>query len=140
MEDLRPSYYAIIPANVRYDTEISPNAKLLYGEITALCNQKGFCWATNEYFSKLYGVSERTIKTLIKQLNDKNYIKIELINNNRRKIYIEFTKGEKNFTPPGKKLPTYQEENFTHNNTSNNTSEYLSEEIIKSVVECDWLS
>ena len=29
-----PNYYAIIPANVRY-ADLKPNAKLLYGEITA---------------------------------------------------------------------------------------------------------
>lgn len=29
------SYYAIIPANVRYDKRLKPNTKLLYGEITA---------------------------------------------------------------------------------------------------------
>lgn len=140
MDDLRPSYYAIIPANVRYDTEISPNAKLLYGEITALCNQKGFCWATNEYFSKLYGVSDRTIRTLLKQLQDKNYIKINIINNTKRLIYIDFTTPEENFLPPRKKTSRGVEENFLHNNTSNKTSEYLNEETIKSVVECDWLS
>lgn len=140
MDDLRPSYYAIIPANVRYDSEISPNAKLLYGEITALCNQKGFCWATNEYFSKLYGVSDRTIRTLLKQLQDKNYIKINIINNTKRLIYIDFTTPEENFLPPRKKTSRGVEENFLHNNTSNKTSEYLNEETIKSVVECDWLS
>lgn len=140
MDDLRPNYYAIIPANVRYDTDISPNAKLLYGEITALCNQKGFCWATNEYFSKLYGVSDRTIRTLLKQLQDKNYIKINIINNTKRLIYIDFTTPEENFLPPRKKTSRGVEENFLHNNTSNNISEYTNEEIIQSLVECDWLS
>lgn len=72
------NYYAIIPANVRYDKDISANAKLLYGEITSLCNQKGFCWATNEYFANLYQVSKETISRWISSLNKKGYIKIKL--------------------------------------------------------------
>ncbi len=70
----KPSYYAIIPANVRYDKNLSANAKLLYGEITALCNDKGFCWASNKYFANLYGVSLRSISRWISILTEKGYI------------------------------------------------------------------
>ena len=65
----QPSYYAIIPANVRY-ADITPNAKLLYGEITALSNKNGYCYAGNEYFSSLYKVRARTITSWIKELID----------------------------------------------------------------------
>ena len=75
---MNKSYYAIIPANVRYDNELTPNAKLLYGEITALCNEKGYCWATNNYFAELYGVSKTSISKWIKQLIDKGYIKSQI--------------------------------------------------------------
>lgn len=102
----RPNYFAIIPANVRYDNDISPNAKLLYGEITALCNKMGFCWATNEYFSSLYNLSDRTIRSLLKQLSDKNYIKIIIKDHQIRYIYIDFTRAEENFLPPRKKIST----------------------------------
>ena len=40
----------IIPADVRY-ANITPNAKLLYAEITALLHMNGKCFASNQYFS-----------------------------------------------------------------------------------------
>ena len=61
----RPNFYAVIPANVRY-ANITPNAKLLYGEITALSTQKGYCFARNKYFANLYGVSIVSIRKWIK--------------------------------------------------------------------------
>ena len=67
-------YYAIIPASVRYDVRLTANAKLLYGEITALTNEKGFCWAKNEYFTKLYGVSKTSISKWISQLESNGFI------------------------------------------------------------------
>lgn len=70
------SYYAIIPANVRYDDSLIPSAKLLYGEITALCNEKGYCWASNEYFANQYKVSKPTIQNWLKSLK-KRAISIE---------------------------------------------------------------
>ena len=84
------SYYAVIPANVRYDDDIPANAKLLYGEITALCNDKGYCWASNDYFAKLYNVSNRSITRWIKSLTDKGYIDylIGPQEGNKRYLYL----------------------------------------------------
>ena len=73
-----PNYYAIIPANVRYDDRICANAKLLYGEITALCNEKGVCWAGNEYFASLYKTTKETISRWIRQLKENSYIKVKI--------------------------------------------------------------
>ena len=79
MERDEPNYFAIIPANVRYDKNLRDKAKLLYGEITALCNKEGVCWAKNEYFADLYDVTKTTVSTLIKNLIDNGYIKSKLI-------------------------------------------------------------
>ena len=86
---MNKSYYAIIPANVRYDKELTPNAKLLYGEITALCNEKGYCWASNVYFAELYKVSKTSISKWISQLTAKGYITSKIIYRDGTKIIEE---------------------------------------------------
>jgi hypothetical protein len=55
----RLAFCAVIPTDVRYDDRLPQGAKLLYGEITALCNMKGFCWSRNPYFANLYRKNER---------------------------------------------------------------------------------
>lgn len=67
LEIPKPNYYAVVPANVRY-AAIPASAKLLYGEITALCDKKGYCWATNSYFANLYQVTERNITRWLAEL------------------------------------------------------------------------
>jgi len=70
----KPSYYAIIPAEVRYSKKLTPNAKLLYAEITALCNMNGKCTASTEYFCRLYEVSRGAVQNWLKMLDDNGYI------------------------------------------------------------------
>lgn len=74
----QPNYYAVIPAEVRYDTELKANEKLLYGEISALANKNGYCNATNTYFSDLYSKHKDTISEWIGNLIKKGYIKTEM--------------------------------------------------------------
>ena len=75
----KPNYYAIIPAEVRYNKKLTPNAKLLYAEITALCNMNGKCTASTQYFCKLYEVSRGSIQNWLKMLEDNNYIERTVI-------------------------------------------------------------
>jgi len=70
----KPSYYAVIPAEVRYNKNLTPNAKLLYAEITALAQKDGLCWASNKYFSDLYNVSTVTISRWISSLVENDFI------------------------------------------------------------------
>ena len=85
-DDVRPGYYAVLNAEVRY-SNISSSAKLLYAEITALCNLSGVCYAKNEYFANLYNVSLRCVQMWLKELQDNNFI--EIINDiTKHKRYI----------------------------------------------------
>lgn len=93
MDDLRPGYYAVIPADVRYDDRIPANAKLLYGEISALIGKDGFCFATNQYFADIYGCTPVTVARLVSKLEEAGYIKRELEKDKsgqvaRRKLYL----------------------------------------------------
>ena len=133
------SYYAILPAYVRYDKELSSTAKLLYAEITALCNEKGYCWATNQYFSDLYNVSDRQIRNLLKVLVDKNYIKIIIEQNTKRRIFLIDT-PEKNFVGGMKKISRGYEKNFTHNNKKNNKTNTSNNNTRELEEEYDWLN
>ena len=118
----QPNYYAIIPANVRY-SDIPANAKLLYGEITALSSKEGFCWASNQYFAELYGVSTRSITEWMSELSEKKFIKAEIENNYDRKIFIiNQTPVEENFQGVRRKLPGGVRRKLPHINTSNNNT------------------
>lgn len=108
----QPSYYSILPANVRYDKDLSANEKLMYSEITALCDKTGECWATNKYFADLYGVSDRTVRSWISNLVDKGYVQSYMNEDgNERRLRIVSAPQDENFLPP-------QDENFRHNITS----------------------
>jgi hypothetical protein len=107
----RPSYYAVIPANVRYAKGLSANAKLLYGEITALCSKEGYCWAGNRYFADLYDTTARTALNWINELRDGGYIKLDYkyVEGTReietRHIRLVEGGGEKSNTTCGKGAP-----------------------------------
>lgn len=123
-----PAYYAIIPATVRYDPELSPNSKLLYGEITALTKATGICWAGNEYFAELYGVNSNTISKWVSKLNLKGYIYVEIKMEKGKQHEREIRLSQKGETPPTKRERPLSEKG-EHNSTVNNTDETTSNEV-----------
>lgn len=134
--EFKKSYYAVLPANVRYDKRLTPNAKLLYSEITALCNERGYCWATNKYFADLYGVSNVSVSKWISQLCEFGYLNSEI-------VYKDGTKEILNryLTIVGEgikeKFNTPIKEKFKDNNTSINNK--FNTKIDISVFDEGWL-
>lgn len=136
----KPSYFAILTADVRYDKTLKPLARLLYAEITALCNKEGYCWSSNKYFADLYEVDPKTVSGWIGQLKTKGYITVQLEYKEGTKQvlkrYIRINEGGMDKimdTLPIKKcIPSPQndgdpphkimEDNKTINNTFNNTT------------------
>ncbi|NKC66721.1 helix-turn-helix domain-containing protein [Vagococcus fluvialis] len=135
-----PGYYAVIPAKIRYSKNLIPNSKLLYGEITALCNEKGFCWASDSYFQKLYGVSKSTVQRWLDSLEKEGFIIREVrykegskeiekrfiriseipIPKKANTLYSELGEGysQKQDLP----IPRNRRDNITSNTTINNTN------------------
>lgn len=85
-EEIKNNYYAVIPATVRYNKELKPAEKLLYGEVTALANKMGYCYAQNKYFAELYNVTNTTVSKWLSHLNKLGYINIEIIRNEKKEI------------------------------------------------------
>ncbi|QBO35411.1 alpha/beta hydrolase [Periweissella cryptocerci] len=144
----QPNYYAVIPANIRYDNRLKANEKLLYAEISALVGKQGFAWPSNTYLSELYGVSTRSVTSWLGHLEKLGYIKIKLIYKSgtkeveRRLIYLAETVqepygnsfqgvvkkssggGEEIFQTPPEEI--FQENNLIKSNTPNYQEEPLS--------------
>ena len=120
----QPNYYAVIPADVRYDKELKANEKILYGELSALANKNGYCNASNAYFSQLYEKHKDTISEWIGNLAKKGYIKTELVKDSlgrvsERRIYLSV----KTPIPYRRKDREGIGENTEGNITSNNNKE-----------------
>lgn len=154
MNEERPNYYAIIPAKIRYDSELKPNEKLLYGEITALTNKNGECWANNSYFANLYNVHINTASQWIQHLKDKGYIDTEITYKfntkevDKRVIKINGQPINKNidtYIPKNgeginKKIETPLNKNVEDNNTSINNTRLIKRNIKEKYFENEYLN
>lgn len=123
----QPGFFAILPANVRYDNRLKAQEKILYAEITALSNINKYCHAGNPYFAELYGVDERTIRRWLNNLEKQGYVAIEFEkqgDTQQRRIIpldgaavLEMSAPDKNVRNPGQKCPDPTDKNVRQNNT-----------------------
>lgn len=128
----KPNYYAIIPAEVRYNTQLRASEKLLFGEITALSNATGICTASNSYFASLYDVVPSAITKWISDLAKYDYIKVEYETAGkeikRRIIRLSGThKYDEVFTKVVEGYSQKAKENNTSNNNTSNKKEIYKE-------------
>ena len=74
----KPTFYGIIPANVRY-AKIADRAKLIFSEITALSNKWGYCNASNGYFAQVWECDPSVISRHVSSLESIGAIRCEYI-------------------------------------------------------------
>ena len=137
---MKPNYYAILTSEVRYNDKLTPNAKLLYAEITALINMNGVCFASNKYFANLYGKSKTTVSKWVSELVKEGFIEISFTykegSKEIDKRYISILKGgdrKLGVSPLVKKL----KDNTTilNNNTTYSNKKPTVEEIKQYCIE-----
>lgn len=74
---VKVDYPIQISSKVRFDDRLPPIARLLYGEIVAVC-VNGMTDETNSYFGELYNLSNNRVSKLIAMLKDLGYITVEV--------------------------------------------------------------
>lgn len=63
-----PTYYTILPVCIRLNPKIILGAKLLWIDIFVLLLKNVYCYSTNVFFARIYGVNIRTANTWISNL------------------------------------------------------------------------
>lgn len=82
------STFSVIPTEVMINKEISSTAKIVYGLISSLTNEKGYCWASNKYLGDLVGKEERQISNIVNKLCKIGLLNSEVEDNYKRKITL----------------------------------------------------
>ena len=79
MDERKPAFWAVIPANVLFSDDLRPNAKLLYGVVTLLQESSGYCYASNRYLANLFGLQPETITGLLNNLVEAKLIATDVV-------------------------------------------------------------
>ena len=104
----KQSYYMVIPAEV-WESNLTAKAMILYGHISVLANNRKYCWANNQYFTKAMKISEATVKRCLHELEVEGFIIRDLIyvsgtkQVQERRIYLNVKAGLKIGSRPGRK-------------------------------------
>lgn len=129
-------FFAILPGNVLYDSNLTPNAKLLYAAITTMTKKHGYCYASNKWFAnpEHFDKTPHTISQWVAELEQHGYIRTEITHRPNgqilgRKIYtsLSFSVSADDGQGMYKNLQGYVEKStgvctkiYSNNNSSNN--------------------
>lgn len=131
-KEFTPFINVIIPTSILGDYGLTPLERLLLISIISLCKQKGYCWATNDYFARQFNVSKQTISKSISSLSKKDYIDLEYDesekNNSKRKIKLSGVLT-KNITSIKENINTSINKNLNQYNKYNNKKKNIINEI-----------
>lgn len=120
-----------MPSEILINNKLSDKEKIILSMIIYLSKDKGYCFATNNYFAEELGVHPKTVSNWISDLRDKNYLKVEIVRKEnkkiiQRKIYIKndipypLNNGYKYQSKNGQAIYQNMEDNNIRFNNKNN--------------------
>ncbi|MGI5958991.1 MAG: helix-turn-helix domain-containing protein [Massiliimalia sp.] len=146
MEEPKQSYYATIPVYILCDSNLTDQEIRMLMVISNLTHRHGYCFAENEYLSKVLHKEKRSVSRILASLEGKGYIKRKIFRDEKnnevkeRRIYVEFmperihfpsskvSPNDKNvITPCDENVVTPCDKNVKYNNKNNNNI-YMSEQ------------
>jgi len=96
--------YNQMPNEVLF-SNLEPRAKLLYCHLSGLAKKRGYCWAKNKYLAEAHGITERSVRQYLTNLEEAGYIEIHDRANQNRKISVvawKHSSGPGGTTVPGR--------------------------------------
>lgn len=127
------NWYAVITAKVLMSKQLTSTQKLLIALISNLTNERGYCFATNQYLGECLNLSTDTVSGNISDLVNKRFLGRIIKINERKQVEMRILTiiengevsensptpiGEESDTPHGIKA---EENNKVFNNKENNT-------------------
>lgn len=95
--------WSLVPPTILGTDNLNSTQKLLWGRINGLLTDKGYCYASNKWLGGQLGLKKETISNYISDMEDKGYLKRELIRNEDNEII------ERQLTPlPEINTPTHK--------------------------------
>lgn len=132
------NYHITVLSKIKNDKNIPQGAKLLFAEILTLSKEKGYCWATNHYFSELYCVSKRTVTRWISVLCELGYVSEKFVLEEGKSVkirYLQINELDKNVYPPRQECLPPLDKNVQDNNKINNKYNIYTTESFKKTEE-----
>lgn len=96
MREINQNYYATIPVTVLCDSRLTDGELRMLMLIANLVHRYGYCCAENSYLAKISGKEPRTITRVLTSLEEKEYIRREVLRDAKtgkvteRRLYVEF--------------------------------------------------
>ena len=86
MEENKPNFFYIIPAPLIEEGNLTK--AVLYGLLVSLCNEQGYCWASNRYLAQKLGRKDTSIiSSYLTELENDGWI-IRENEGDKRRIWI----------------------------------------------------